>query len=125
MRYSAMQQHARRQLYVALTACGAKRCRLMRQSVDANGVPQGEPVLASCLLGVTYRENGNGGGIAIDLPGITLRNTPHLCFVGLLSMGRCAPKVGDVLMIGNEARKVLLVETHADVLYELTLEEDT
>lgn len=124
MRYSAMQQHARRQLYAALTACGAKRCRLMRQSVDANGVPQGEPVLASCLLGISYRENRSGGGVAIDLPGITLRNTPQLRFIGLLSMGRCAPQSGDVLMIGNEARKVLMVETHADVLFELTLEED-
>ncbi len=104
----------------ALAQAGGKWTPYYRQAVDANGVPEGEPMRIGCLLGKTYSK-GLASALRVDIPGV-IATKDVTRFEGLLARSCSMPKMGDALGIDGKRIGILTVNADAYPLLLLTLD---
>lgn len=106
----------------ALKAAGASVYTVSRQPLDANGQPDGDAAVCGKILGRAYRQR-RVGGLAIDLPGITISNQSAPLMMCMTLSGD-APKVGDVISKGGRSAAVVDAQSVRGPLRALTLNQD-
>lgn len=111
----------RQRLRTAIVAMGGRRVTITRPKLDANGVPEGEPKVIGCALGLRY-ERGTNATLIMDIPGMVARlDTPRILFAACGGDERKIKK-GDIIAYGDEKWRVLSVGAYADLCLDAVVE---
>ena len=103
----------------ALLDAGAVWTPYERQTLDANGMPSGEPHRVGCMVGLRY-DVSQSRMSRLDIPGVILSDV-HPMVVGILPAAVAAPQAGDSLITSDGKKRVLNAKVQ-DRLATLTIE---